>query len=220
MLPLRAMLPTGMMSITVKGPKSDFGHRLEQALEFRNLKAQRLAGALGVGSGTVSKYGGRVMPREAPRIAELLGVSLEWLTTGKGSPNYREDWTWSGPGPAPVPKDRSGTHVRMPRPKAQSSKDTSAPPHFAAGDDPYIERQIALVSLRPHIEDDDRVRDSLLMRRGPPYDGWKREQWEAFGLEEMAHLRRLDAMAAKREASEVVDLPARAGRPQKAGRSS
>lgn len=64
-------------------------HRIRQARRARNMTQAQLAAAMGVSRPAASQWESRTSP-SAPethrieRIAEVLGVSADWLLTGKG----------------------------------------------------------------------------------------------------------------------------------------
>ena len=63
------------------------GDRIREAREAKGTKASALADAVGCRPTTIWRYEARGMqpsPQVLARIAEELGVSMEWLTTGKG----------------------------------------------------------------------------------------------------------------------------------------
>jgi transcriptional regulator with XRE-family HTH domain len=71
----------------IAGPA--IGRRLHRARTSAGLTQQDLASRAGVEQVTISRYeGGRVESPTVPnvvRLADALGVSIEWLTTGRGS---------------------------------------------------------------------------------------------------------------------------------------
>lgn len=177
----------------------EMGRRLHEAAEFRKMKQANIARALGARTGTIARYFSGTRSASdidlLGDIAALLGVSYEWLSLGRGGPNY--DPTWR----RPPPKDASGALERTDLRGARAVETVGAvgaPGHFssaapAAGEDPYPQRQRALNTLRPHLKTDDRVRVHLLSLSGPPYHAWAREDWEAEALRERERIVRFDA---------------------------
>ncbi|HEU4538393.1 MAG TPA: helix-turn-helix transcriptional regulator [Polyangiaceae bacterium] len=174
----------------------NLGQRLQQAADHRGLKQADIVRALGMPPGTISRYfsGTRRVADTArlDEIAALLGVSYEWLSLGRGQPAY--DPAWQRPPDVAGPRARSGKAPRGAGGPSVSAAARAPDEGPRVADDPYLERRRALVALRTHLQgDQDRVRDSLLLLHGPPYDTWTRDDWEAEALRERDRLEALDA---------------------------
>lgn len=70
-----------------------YGKRLSRALDHGGLTQQQLAEKVGISQQAVNKLvlRGRVGSRFTPQIAAACGVSADWLATGKGPMEARED---------------------------------------------------------------------------------------------------------------------------------
>lgn len=173
-------VPNGMIATQMS---SDLGSRLELALRHRGLKQADLARILGLSTATVSRYVGgsrsRVDAGVIGQIADALGVSNDWLSRGKGAPNY--DPAWRRPAPVGEPAPSEGA-VGAAAWKVRPSTGVQTI---------YPERHRALVLLRPHL--DDRAREYLLSLEGPPYEAWDLEMWIAEAERVRERLADLDA---------------------------
>lgn len=67
-----------------------FADRLTWARTQRNWTQQQLADRLGTRQSTIGSLekGGRNSSRKTPQIARELGISPDWLATGRGDPHY------------------------------------------------------------------------------------------------------------------------------------
>jgi Helix-turn-helix domain len=215
-------------------PKADpraleLGQRLHQAANHRGMKQADIVRALGALPGTISRYfTGTRRVSDTDRldeIAALLGVSYEWLSLGRGEPKYDPNWRRPPPesdtlppsagGAAPGRRSAVGGTAPAKSTSATEARQTTSGGEHAT-DDPYLERRRAFVALRTHLQGDcDRVRDSLLLLSGPPYDTWTRDEWEEEALRERDRLSALDARWKKQAPSPA---PARLPRASKGGR--
>lgn len=84
----------------------NLAQRLMQSLTASRLKQAEIAAEIGVSTAAVSLWfrTGQVAVRHLPQIAELLGVSLEWLLTGQGEIRPR---------PAQI-RDSDNTYIMSP----------------------------------------------------------------------------------------------------------
>lgn len=174
--PLCRMLPTGIVATAMR---DEFSHRLTKALDYRKMSQADLARAMNTSTTNVSRWvkGEREQPRadKVSQIAAVLGCSFEWLSTGKGSPDY--DPTWRPPGA----QIKSGVMVRKPPPQPQGADE-------AAGDDPYPKRAVALKAVGRHF--DEATKDWLRLLSGPKYEAYEVDQW----VDELSALqKKLDA---------------------------
>ncbi|HEU4407888.1 MAG TPA: helix-turn-helix transcriptional regulator [Polyangiaceae bacterium] len=148
-----------MTTMLVMAPKDDWMPRVRFAHESSGLSMGDLSKKAGFSRTYLSALLRGEIDKRGPsadslrKIAEAAGVDPDWIVTGKGSP---------GAG-LPATKHESG------------EIDVSA--YRRTGDDPYPDREDALIVLGPHL--DPRVKKLLLRLSGPEYEGYGFDDWLA-----------------------------------------